>query len=269
MSETCPVAHPYDAAGHQHPYNHTTFADEAIPQLLHCPKDSSSQLEDPYMPRFSIAATEDAPEGTTLANWAARHKEMSVLEQHVAFFDRDGDGVIWPSDTFRCFRDLGYNIFLQFFAAITLNICASYATSKSWIPDPFFRIQVRNIHCAKHQSDTGVYDAEGRFIPGKFEEIFVKYDREGKGGITLWDGLRMLWANWSEKDMLGWISEFFELAATYILVWPKDGIVTREALRRTYDGSMFFEVAEREKHRTRWRAPFSGFTTENVPGKTI
>ena len=26
--------------------------------------------------------------------------EKTALQKHVAFFDRDGDGVIWPQDTF-------------------------------------------------------------------------------------------------------------------------------------------------------------------------
>ena len=32
------------------------------------------------------------------------------MQQHVAFWDRDNDGVIFPNDTFVGFRRLGYNL---------------------------------------------------------------------------------------------------------------------------------------------------------------
>lgn len=50
----------------------------------------------------------------------------------------------------------------------------SFFTLSSWIPDPFFRIRVKSIHRARHGSDTGVYDSQGRFVSAKFEEIFEK-----------------------------------------------------------------------------------------------
>ncbi|KAI1463598.1 uncharacterized protein F4812DRAFT_468504 [Daldinia caldariorum] len=34
-----------------------------------------------------------------------------------------------------------------------------------WLPDPFFRVFLADVHRAKHGSDTGAFDAEGRFVP--------------------------------------------------------------------------------------------------------
>lgn len=38
--------------------------------------------------------------------------------------------------------------------------------------------------------------------------------------------------------------------ATWILLWPEDGRMKKEDIRRIYDGSLFFEIAaRREKKR--------------------
>ncbi len=31
--------------------------------------------------------------------------------------------------------------------------------------------------------------------------------------------------------------------ATYILLWPEDGIMKKDDVRRVYDGSIFFDIA--------------------------
>lgn len=35
--------------------------------------------------------------------------------------------------------------------------------------------------------------------------------------------------------------------ATWILLWPEDGRMMKEDIRRIYDGSLFFEVAARRE----------------------
>lgn len=57
------------------------------------------------------------------------------------------------------------------------------------------RIHLKNIHRSLHGSDTGTYDSEGRFLPARFEEIFTKYDRDQKGGLTWTEGLWMIHGN--------------------------------------------------------------------------
>jgi len=40
--------------------------------------------------------------------------------------------------------------------------------------------------------------------------------------------------------------------ATYILLWPEDGKMKKEDIRRVYDGSIFYDIAEkREKEKAR------------------
>src|ERR1700712_5712653 len=114
------------------------------------------------VPRANLAPSTETPNGTTTNDWAKRHSHQTVLQQHCDFFDRDHDGVIWPLDTFIGFRKLGFNIFLCIFATSAIHFGLFYPTLDSWFPDPRLPIKLRNIHRAKHGSDTGTYDSEGR-----------------------------------------------------------------------------------------------------------
>jgi peroxygenase len=81
-------------------------------------------------------------------------------------------------ETVTSFRALGFNSLIALSSALAFHVLhVSYPTSPSWIPDPRFPVYVKNIHWAKHGSDTETFDTEGRFVPEKFEEIFSKYDR--------------------------------------------------------------------------------------------
>jgi peroxygenase len=35
--------------------------------------------------------------------------------------------------------------------------------------------------------------------------------------------------------------------ATYILLWPEDGIMRKEDIRKVYDGSIFYEIAAKQR----------------------
>ncbi|GAA6018005.1 hypothetical protein JCM11491_000028 [Sporobolomyces phaffii] len=227
-------------------------------------KDLDQKLADPYVPRANIAASVEHPNGTTENDYAEAHKDESVLQQHVGFFDRDNDGVIWPSDTFVGFHNLGYSLIWCILSVFLIHPTFSYFTLSSWIPDPFFRIRVKTIHRARHGSDTGVYDSQGRFVSAKFEEIFEKFDKGKKGGLTFLEGLAMIRENRNVLDPIGWIGAFFEWFASYLLIWPKNGVVNKEDLRTIYDGSLFYAVAEKESTvRARQHRFYSGLFKEN------
>ena len=115
--------------------------------------------------RVNRAVTAKSPGGT--AGWAEQHSQRTVLQQHCSFFDADDDGVIWPLDTFRGFHAIGFNPLISLLAMLFAHGLLSYATCRSFIPDPFFRIYLENVHRGKHGSDSGVYDNEGRFVPQK------------------------------------------------------------------------------------------------------
>lgn len=83
-----------------------------------------------------------------------------MLQQHILFWDRDNDGQIYPWDTYRGFRDLGFNMLFSLLAVLVVNVSFSYPTrlATSWIPDPLFRVYVGGIHKAKVGSVVCVRD---------------------------------------------------------------------------------------------------------------
>jgi peroxygenase len=148
----------------------------------------------------------------------------------------------------------------------------------SWIPDPCFRIYLMSIHKDKHGSDSGIFDTEGRFIPSRFEDMWVKVSRESwdahcysfciqytappnslsasadklpppKDMMTynqLWNFIR---GNRVAMDPFGWTASFLEWSVAFLLL-QKDGMLYKEDVRMLLDGSIFFKVkAERESKR--------------------
>jgi peroxygenase len=160
--------------------------------------------------RANEAASVEHPNGTQQDDWARRHRDQTVLQQHIAFFDSDSDGVIWPLDTFNGFHRLGYNLFLCVLSVVIIHGNFSYPTVSGWLPDPFFRIYTARIHKDKHGSDSGTYDTEGRFVPQKFEDIFAKYAGGDKKGITLREIFNYMKGQRLVFDPFGWFGALFE-----------------------------------------------------------
>jgi hypothetical protein len=176
---------------------------------LHIPS-KDSPLADPSVARANAAATADAPDGTTEDDHAARHADQTVLQQHCAYWDKDADGIIWPWDTYRGVRAWGWAVPLALLAMFIIHGALSYMTLPGLLPDPFFRIYLDKIHKDKHGSDSGSYDNEGRFRPQNYEEIFTKYDRGDKGGLTTGDIWRMLSGQRLAVDPFGWTASALE-----------------------------------------------------------
>nr|POE79931.1 peroxygenase [Quercus suber] len=168
------------------------------------------QLQDPGTARVNLAVSNEAPRGTTEGGWAAKHAHQTVVQQHCAYFDRDGDGIIWPLDTYHATRAWGWNPLLALIAMVIIHLNLSYACAPSWLPDPFFRLWIANMHKNKHGSDSMTYDAEGRFRPQNFEDLFAKYDRDGKGGLDVYDVIRMHKGQRLAMDFWGWSATALE-----------------------------------------------------------
>ncbi|KAK3045110.1 hypothetical protein LTS18_014553, partial [Coniosporium uncinatum] len=76
-----------------------------------------------------------------------------------------------------------------------------------------------------------------------------------KGGLDVMDLLRAHKGQRFVFDFFGWSASFFEWFATYLLLWPDDGILRKEDVRRVFDGSIFewkaeeYEAKQRRKGR--------------------
>ncbi|KAK4423398.1 putative peroxygenase 4 [Sesamum alatum] len=186
----------------------------------------------------SISGSSSKPEGME------NHDQTNVLQKHVMFFDRNNDGVIYPSETFQGFRAIGCGVLLSSVAAVFINMGLSRKTRPGKSFSPRFPIEVKNIQMAKHTSDSGVYDKEGRFVPTKFEEIFIKHARTHPHALTSDELKAFMKSNREPKDYGGWLAGYTEWKILYELCKDENGLLHEETVRAAYDGSLFEKMAK-------------------------
>ncbi|XP_033514629.1 probable peroxygenase 4 isoform X2 [Nicotiana tomentosiformis] len=171
------------------------------------------------------------------------HDEPTPLGKHVMFFDINKDGIIYPWETYQGLRKLGHNIFRSLLAAVLIHLVLSHKTRPGKWPSLLFPIVIKNIKYGKHGSDSDAYDAEGRFVPEKFEEIFKKYAHKNANSLTSNKVNELLKKNREPKDYFGWLNASTDWRILYDLAKDKNGELTKEAVRAVYDGSLFEQMA--------------------------
>ncbi|KAL8952767.1 MAG: hypothetical protein Q9183_007374 [Haloplaca sp. 2 TL-2023] len=191
---------------------------------------------------------------------------LTALQLHVAFWDTNNDSIITPFEIYNGFRALGFSIIFSL-GGLLIPVFFSYPTTlgHSWLPDPLFRIYADSIHKAKHGSDTGVYDSEGRIRERLFDEIFERMDTQGNvtdqacnNGESVWGGslgvddlVRLHGRNRVAADPAGWSFAAMEWWTTWLLL-QKDGRVWEEDLKAMYDGSLFFKIRDQRNKQGGW-----------------
>jgi peroxygenase len=241
-SDHPPSIHPKQ---HQHTFATSLPTYPATQQRRPWRPSPDCPLIEPGTPRANLAATASHPHGTLDHNYAARNTHRTVVQQHCDYFDTDHDGRVWPSDTYRGCRKWGWGRALSALVAFVIHVAFSYPTGKGLLPDWGFRIFLDRIHLDKHGSDSMTFDSEGRFVPQRFEDLFAKYDPEGKGGLT-WSDITRFWREQRMVfDFFGQGATLFEWWLVYLLLWPEDGVMRKEEVRGVYDGSLFYVKAEK------------------------
>lgn len=192
----------------------------------------------------SSPITSKAPANRIQCQGGGMATDQNVLQKHVAFFDQNNDGIIYPWETFQGFREIGCGLLLSSVAALFINMGLSSKTRPGKFPSLLFPIEIKNIHKAKHGSDSGVYDSEGRFVPSKFEEIFSKNARTNSFALTSDELMGMLKSNREPKDYKGWLASYTEWKILYVLCKDKNGLLQKDTVRAVYDGSLFEQMAK-------------------------
>ncbi|KAF8311089.1 Caleosin-domain-containing protein [Clavulina sp. PMI_390] len=178
----------------------------------------------------------------------------TTLQKHLDYFDSDHDDIFSPYDTYLGFRDLAYPIcywtqpkFNPTGEKLDPIIFIITLPKRIWsyVPDPLLRFHLNNINATIHGSDTQTYNTQGGFESTKFEEIFELYSSApGKDYITTSDTFRMWRSQQRLLDFFGPIANGLEWIALWYTVWPESGVITKDQLRASYDGSILYQLAE-------------------------
>ncbi|KAJ3045607.1 hypothetical protein HK097_001174 [Rhizophlyctis rosea] len=177
-----------------------------------------------------------------------KNESGTALQKHVEFFDRDGDGVIYPNETFQAMSALGFNWFICGMTALAFHILhLSYFTQDSWIPNPKLPVYIKNISAAKHGSDTNTYNADGEFVKQNYDRIFEKFDLNKKGGLYFSEIVTMWRANRGVLDPVGLIFQVFLWTYLWAIAADEQGVLHKESVWKQYDGTLFYEVEASRK----------------------
>ncbi|KAF7094762.1 hypothetical protein CFC21_097045 [Triticum aestivum] len=177
---------------------------------------------------------------------------MTALQKHVSFFDRNKDGIITPTETFEGFVAIGCDVAYSRDSASSVHAALGPITSPVDAPLPHINIHIGLIHRAMHGSDSGALDAKGscRFVPQKFKEIFIKHAKARPDALTSSEVEEMILANRDPLDPRSWSAPVNEWGLTYKLASDRDGFLQKDSVRGIYDGSVFVKLEEKRSLRS-------------------
>ncbi|KAH7440173.1 hypothetical protein KP509_04G095000 [Ceratopteris richardii] len=172
---------------------------------------------------------------------------ITALQQHLAFFDRNKDGIIYPHETYIGFRALGFSVILSLFSAFMINFFLSYKTVDSRIPSLLFPIHIKNIHRAMHPNDSGGYDTEGRALNHVLNELFKEFATTFPDRLSRDEFTSMRKSFYKDSSKSGRFASWLEWEFAYMLLKDEDGYIGKENIQGIYDGSIFYYMEKKQK----------------------
>nr|CAD1826742.1 unnamed protein product [Ananas comosus var. bracteatus] len=154
--------------------------------------------------------------------------EMTPLQKHVAFFDRNKDGLVYPWETYQGFRAIGCGVALSSASALLINGFLGPKTRLGTCPSPLLPIYVKNIQKGKHG------------IRGDLK----KHAHTNPNALTSKELNEMLKGNRIPRDHSGWVAAWTEWKILYLLCKDKDGLLQKETIRAVYDGGLFVKMEQ-------------------------
>ncbi|KAH7440167.1 hypothetical protein KP509_04G094700 [Ceratopteris richardii] len=177
----------------------------------------------------------------------AATRYTTALQHHVAFFDRNKDGIVYPHETYIGFRALGFSRIISLSAAVLINGTLSYKTLDTRVPSPLFPIHIKNIHRARHPNHSGAYDADGRVVERTLDELFRKFARTFPDRLSRDEFRSMQKTFHKDPTQSARLASSAEWGFAYKLLKDENGYVSKEHIRRTLDGSIFYYMEEKLK----------------------
>ncbi|XP_073221596.1 probable peroxygenase 5 [Cicer arietinum] len=167
----------------------------------------------------------------------------SVLQKHVAFFDRNHDGIIYPKETFEGFRALGFGVVASTSAAALIHAVTSQKTRPVYFSLILLLLLLLLLFLFKRYNNYIIHDF--RFVASKFEEIFSKHAKQHPNALTSDELKEMLKSNREPKDFKGWLAAESEWKILFDLCKDNNGLLQKDIVYSVYDGSLF-ERLEKE-----------------------
>ncbi|KAF3063989.1 Peroxygenase 1 [Daldinia childiae] len=240
---------------------------KTTPKIARVPVPERSEARDSAGDTIPLVRTIpwDLPEQTDKSQiLPATYEPAHMLRQNAEYFDADQDGIIWPRDTYKGYRKLGWGITYSCLVASILHSILSYPTRDSFTPDPLLRIRYDSNSNGKHSIGKASYDEKGQVRGNQvYENILAKYDQNSKGGMDIRDILRFWKDQRSVSTFHDWSLNILEWSALYLALRRHNGIVGSEDIRMAFDGSVLFKRSEERQRKNETHHKHIGSVTRN------